>query len=93
VSDFRYPFPDPDGPPPDPDLPRLVAQFGASAHKLRFALISSVRPLDREEVRKLAHNALVGVEALRSVMPGEFTERVENARALLSEAAQGLEAS
>jgi hypothetical protein len=55
--------------------------------------MSSVRPLDQEEVRKLAHDAIVGVEALQSVMPGEFTDRVEQARALLSEAAQGLEAS
>jgi hypothetical protein len=93
VSDFRYPLPDPDAPPPDPDLSRLIAQFGASAHKLRFSLMSSVRPLDGEEVRKLAHGTLAGVAALQSVMPSTFTEQIEQARALLSEAVQGLETS
>src|SRR4051794_18056212 len=93
VSDFRNPCPDPNGPPPDPDLSRLIAQFGPRAHKLRVSLMSSVRPLDSEEVRKLAHNALVGVEALQSVMPSVFTAQIEQARTLLSEAVQGLEKS
>jgi hypothetical protein len=92
VSDFRYPFPDPNAPPPDPDLRRLVAQLGSSAHTLRFALTSSVRPLDDEAVRTLAHGVLVGVEAPQSVVPVALTDRIEEARALLTEASRELDA-
>jgi hypothetical protein len=42
-------------------------------------------------VRSLANSLLVGVEALQSVAPFALTAQIEEIRALLTEAARGLD--
>jgi hypothetical protein len=93
VGDFSYPFTDPNARQPTPDLGRILAQLGSSAHALRHSLASSVRPLNREEVRSLANSLDVGVEALQSVAPVALTAQIEEIRTLLTDVSRELDAS
>lgn len=68
---------------PEPDFPRLVAQYSASVHKLEFEMMASSAPLAREHVRALAHGTLLSVRALRRAAPSEFTPLVEQAESAL----------
>ena len=71
---------------PGPDFSQLVAQYSARIRRLEFEIARSRTPFAAQQIRSLAHGALLSVTALRAVAPSHLTPLIDEAESALRRA-------